>query len=354
MEDKIRPMLDYTLVDPEQKVALVNEIVESLPPEKLTPLYLQKLADYIVKDQQAKKSKKILTDNRMVTIRKRETSFEQLVSKLQNGEDGIYNFISQGDKNIILTPKIQITEKDLQQVPGLRELREGIKAIQEQQKAAVGKKKYLLTKQLIQMRQDQYVLKSAYRKSITVMKLAANLNQIDLTQHITVGQDGDPVSDGLISFFNPQHIMYILCNYSELKESLYGNFESDMYYLMLDFDELSHEALKDTPILYDIMVYKIDGLSNRDIAMRLQQNHNFSYSVEYISVLWRKKIPKIIAEKAKEDWIIYHYTMEEYGKWKRCSRCHEIKLAHPYYFSKNKSSRDGYYSLCKCCRNKKA
>ena len=148
--------------------------------------------------------------------------------------------------------------------------------------------------------------------------------------------------------------MYILCNYSELKESLYGNFESDMYYLMLDFDELSHEALKDTPILYDIMVYKIDGLSNRDIAARLQQSHNFSYSVEYISVLWRKKIPKIIAEKAKEDWIMYHYTMEEYGKWKQCSRCHEIKLAHPYYFSKNKSSRDGYYSLCKCCRNKKA
>jgi len=30
----------------------------------------------------------------MVTINKRETSFEGLVGKLENGEDGIYNMVS--------------------------------------------------------------------------------------------------------------------------------------------------------------------------------------------------------------------------------------------------------------------
>jgi len=40
----------------------------------------------------------------MVTINRRETSFEGLVSKFETGEDGIYNMII-NDKNVLLTPK---------------------------------------------------------------------------------------------------------------------------------------------------------------------------------------------------------------------------------------------------------
>jgi hypothetical protein len=43
----------------------------------------------------------------------------------------------------------------------------------------------------------------------------------------------------------------------------------------------------------------------------------------------------------------------EKGKYKRCSRCGQIKLAHNKYFSKNKTSKDGFYSICKVCRNAK-
>jgi hypothetical protein len=46
-------------------------------------------------------------------------------------------------------------------------------------------------------------------------------------------------------------------------------------------------------------------------------------------------------------------TNEEYGKWKKCSRCGQIKLANNRFFSKNSTSKDGFYSICKCCRNKK-
>jgi len=49
-------------------------------------------------EKQEKKERKILTDNRLVTINKRETSFEGLVSQFENGEDGIYGIMTE-DKN---------------------------------------------------------------------------------------------------------------------------------------------------------------------------------------------------------------------------------------------------------------
>ena len=61
---------------------------------------------------------------------------------------------------------------------------------EKRQKAARGKNKFLLTKQLIEMRQDQYVLKSAYKPPITATKLIKNSNKINLNEKITVNERG--------------------------------------------------------------------------------------------------------------------------------------------------------------------
>lgn len=348
------PKLDYTITDLKERNQIVHEIVNNTLPQKLTPYYLEQLTKYLTETPKDKKQKKILTDNRMVTINKRETSYQGFIEKLENGEDGIYNFMTNGDKNILLVPKIQITKNDLETIPGLKELKEQIKKIEEKQKKARGKQKFLLTKQLIQMRQDQYVLKNAYKPPVNTTKITKTINQLDLGEKITIDEKGEPVSNGIISLFNPTHICSLLCNYSKIKEECWGYFDNDLWYLMQDLEDLIDIALKqDYPILYDIMIYKIDGMQNKHIAQRLKQDYDVTYSIEYLSAVWRKKIPKIIAEKAKERWIIWHYTFEEKGKWKRCSRCHEIKLAHPYFFTKNKTAKDGWYSMCKKCRNKK-
>jgi hypothetical protein len=82
--------------------------------------YLEILADYLVlcMEKQEKKQRKILTDNRMATVDKREVSFEGLVSQFENGEDGIYNLITE-NKDIIFQPKITITKKDIQEIQPL-------------------------------------------------------------------------------------------------------------------------------------------------------------------------------------------------------------------------------------------
>lgn len=92
--------LDYTLETPEERNELVKKILEENPDpgEK----YLEILADYLIlcMEKQERKERKILTDNRMMTVNKRETSFEGLISQFENGEDGIYNLITE-NKNII-------------------------------------------------------------------------------------------------------------------------------------------------------------------------------------------------------------------------------------------------------------
>ena len=40
----------------------------------------------------------------------------------------------------------------------------------------------------------------------------------NLEENITIDENGDPVSDCAVSFFNPNHICALLCNYSALKE----------------------------------------------------------------------------------------------------------------------------------------
>jgi hypothetical protein len=118
--------------------------------------------------------------------------------------------------------------------------------------------------------------------------------------------------------------------------------------------QASYAALAENyPMYYDLLIYKIDGKSNLEIQDLLEIDYGIRHSVEYISSLWRNKIPKLIAEKAKEEYLVWHYTEKEVGKWKRCSRCKCIKLAHNKFFSKNSTSKDGFYSICKSCRNKK-
>ena len=76
-------------------------------------------------EKQEKKERKIVTNNRLVTINDREISFEGLVSQLENGEDSIYNLIT-NDKRIIFKPKVEITKKDLDEIPLLKQLKDTI------------------------------------------------------------------------------------------------------------------------------------------------------------------------------------------------------------------------------------
>ena len=304
-------------------------------------------------EKQEKKERKLLTENRMMTVNKRETSFEGLVSQLENGEDGIYNLISE-NKNQIFQPKVTITKKDLEEIEPLKQLREAIDLWEAKLKITSGKDAFIIKKALIEMRKDQYLIKNAYRRPIVFNKLTRSRSFAKLEDKTyRFDTDGYPIPEG-ISLLDPAVCSAILCNYSRLKQDSSDQFEGDLYYLMESFDKIADVALKEYPLYEKIVECKVDGLQNIQIQEILQTEFGIKHSLEYISSLWRKKIPKLIASAAEDQYLDWYYLDEEKGKYKRCSRCGQIKLAHNKYFSKNKTSRDGFYSICKSCRNSKA
>ena len=343
--------LDYTLQTPEERNELVKEILKETP--EPNEKYLEILADYLVlcMEKQEKKQKQILTENRMTTVNKRETSYEGLVSQLENGEDGIYNLINES-KTTIFQPKVTITKKDLEEIPSLRQLREAINIWETKLKQAKGRDAYIIKKALIEMRKDQYVIKNAYRKPIVFNKINRSNCASKLIEDFTLDENNYIIPSG-VSLCDPKVCSLILCNYSQLKQDGWGRFENDLWYLMESFDKIISEALEEYPMYEEIVKCKIDGMQNVEIQTILKQKYNITHSLEYISSLWRKKIPNLIASKAEDLELDWYYLNKEKGKYKRCSRCGQIKLAHNKYFSKNKTSKDGWYSICKECRNKK-
>jgi len=68
--------------------------------------------------------------------------------------------------------------------------------------------------------------------------------------------------------------------------------------MVLDFGALMDRALKEYPMYKRIVQYKMERIPNTEIQALLEQEFAFTHSIEYISSLWRNKIPKLIAQKA--------------------------------------------------------
>ena len=344
--------LDYTLETPEERNELVTKILEQMP-EPPSERYLEIMADYLTlcMEKQEKKERKILTDNRMSTVNKREMSFEGLVSQFENGEDGIYNLVKE-DKNQIFQHKIEITPEDIENIPFLKQVTEAINYWEQKLKTCSGRDAYIAKQAIIDLRKERYIIKNAYLKPITLMKHAHGSAYVPLDTEEWVAEDGTPQWKGL-SLLNPEVCSAVLCNYSKLRAAGEGNFISDTWYFMEDFDKACDRALKPFPLYERLVELKIDGKQNTEIQNILQVEFGIHHSIEYISSLWRNKIPKLIANQYEADFLDWWYFEKEKGKYKKCTRCGQIKLAHNKYFSKNKTSKDGFYSICKSCRNAK-
>lgn len=180
---------DYTLKTPEERVAFAERFLEETP--NVRENYLEYLANYILDaadKQTPKKDRKLITDNKMVTIKKRETSFEGLAEHFECGEDGIYNLIKQ-DKHIIFAPKKTITKSDIAAIPYLQTIKDSIAYWESVLKTAKGKDIYVIKQTIIELRKDQYALKESVLQPDFARNPCHSLNYVKIESAEWMGED---------------------------------------------------------------------------------------------------------------------------------------------------------------------
>ena len=96
---------------------------------------------------------------------------------------------------------------------------------------------------------------------------------------------------------------------------------------------------------------KIDKVPNEQIAQELEDNFGRTYSVNYISTIFKQSIPKEIAKYAYLWWNEHEYafdgTMAKAIHWKVCPKCQKTMLADELNFGH--SSNGEWHDLCVDC-----
>jgi hypothetical protein len=350
-------IFDYSLKTPEERVEYCKEILKNSNP---TTKELGYMSDYILftfdKNQTKKEKRKerpIITKNRQVTIDKRQTSLETLIENLEMGESTLHNLI-RNDKNQKLVTKDQITEEEIEVSPRLKENIKVIESLSKQFQTATGPKRYFLKKQIIETWQQIYILRAAMNPAPSTIKASNQIKtfaKMTIDEHTWLGSNGLPKSTGVINLYTPEHVSFLLCYYNQLKQECGDDLQSDMHFLLMDLERVTHNALAEHyPACYDLLIWKIDGLSNEQIIKKMEAKYGVRHTAQYYSSYWRKKVPKIIVKQAQKEWLEWYFTNKEYGSWRECGKCHKIKLEHPLFYSRNVHGRDGWYSICKDCR----
>lgn len=148
-------------------------------------------------------------------------------------------------------------------------------------------------------------------------------------------------------FRNPDHVGKTFEQFqqlnSERNDDILSN--SNAFLNTLQF-YIARADLSDTQ--REILDLKLRKVSNPDIAQYINKKYSKSYTINYISTIFRQKIiPQICAAAQIHAEIIENLTFPE--NFKKCKTCGRILLISPINFVKKSRSPDGYSTQCKIC-----
>ena len=140
-----------------------------------------------------------------------------------------------------------------------------------------------------------------------------------------------------IDFRNPDHIIEILKTFDVYADSVIG--KTLLYYISeSEFDEMYSEILD----------LKLHHARNQDIATHINEKYHKSYTTNYISTIYHKKIIPQIAETAQyHERILSNLFFPE--NFKQCNTCRKTYLIDPINFVRKTRSYDGFTNKCKNC-----
>lgn len=142
-------------------------------------------------------------------------------------------------------------------------------------------------------------------------------------------------------FFDPEQTKLLL----KFKSSKVVKFDNNLACLLYDLEQLLSQidfTFKEQEVLE---LYRREDWTQQMIAKELK------VSQQYVSQIIDKIVYKI-NEKYYDIYEDWYYLNIVKGKYKKCSKCGEIKLANERHFNKNKRGKYGLNSICKECRKK--
>ena len=168
-----------------------------------------------------------------------------------------------------------------------------------------------------------------------------------------VNEDGETVeiSKNTLLFNSVDTYKGLILNYYRLKDKYKDKFHSDMWAILIYFEELVAKTNLTTEERF--VVDKImHDFTRKEITDEFEKEFSKTLTMRTLSNWINRIIPNKILNTyltSMDNWL---YTYKMKGKFKQCSECKEVKLiVNNRYFTKNRLSKDGYYSICNSCRN---
>lgn len=290
------------------------------------------------------------------------------------------------------TPIYTIVDPGDSTIPGMVELWESIDYLERRYQLARGRvepepneevpfytplEQYYLRHWIVELRQRQYALRDAYRPRIPHVPMRFSHSSIDWTADSGYWLDETQLipterqskrkmrqrltPDGATQYFrivrqhtldltNPKHVYHLLEHYDRLWKDSWDDLTGQMKFILLDLDEVGRRTPLN-PIYSRILDLKVAKTTNARVRELIQEEFGTTYDLNYISVIYKQKICKKIADTALllEKERKASLGVDGAPTWKLCSTCRERKLAITHNFARRAASSDGLSPRCKAC-----
>jgi hypothetical protein len=251
---------------------------------------------------------------------------ELSISSFSDTEEAI-DFLEDSTRNHVLDSKQKIYKSDLVNYSAVAEYEKCICGTFEKMKKIKNsreneKEKYKLGREISELRKDQKAMKEMLQKSI-------------LFKHISKNLEKSPEEE--IDNFDYNSVKHMFTDKNTNFYTPFGKLIDIFRKIMNEIEVNAQEK-----IILDYIYY--DCVTNFAIIARKLEINNSLVHQSIIKI--RNKIIKEYIKKY-EDW---HYTFIDYGWYKKCNSCKEVKLLSSNYWQKDPSSNDGFKSICKKCK----
>jgi len=146
----------------------------------------------------------------------------------------------------------------------------------------------------------------------------------------------------------PEHVYQFILQYEELRDAADEEDRLGTLRFMVDTLDFYIEFAQLSDLHKDILDRKIKHEKNVDIALYINKKYGKSYSNNYISTLFTKKIIPLICAAAKTHFDILE-RLDKPEDFKKCASCGTWLLREPENFMRRARSKDGYAPTCKKC-----